>query len=160
MSWLGLGAGPSPPDEFYLKVAKTVIDGSFAAASFGKKPYKSLFPLKKDCPHCKGKGWAWTLGRAQSLLADMSKLAREIRRRSYCRSCLGELSNIAQMEKSQLKELGKGDPRSLFPQQLRWLKNWSLLLLGAISIIVILSAAVPMLFALLGWLLTNLLSIF
>lgn len=103
----------SVPDELCLRLAKTITEGGFERSRFGKKPFVDLFPTKKTCPHCRDKDRrVWDLARAERLLTNIGKLAREIKRGQFCLSCLGQLSEIAEVRK-QLKELGKKDPRSL-----------------------------------------------
>lgn len=142
---------PSVPDEILLRLAKTVVEGGFDGASFGKKPFADLFPPKKSCPHCQGtRRKVWDLGEAGRLLSDVSKLARGIRQRRYCRSCLSRLSEVA-AAKGQLKGLGKGDPTSLAPKLAR-----GCLLIIALSLAVSLLSAAPGIILLLLRMMVNL----
>lgn len=116
VSRLNLKSSPSVPDEFYLRVAKTVIEGKLDRAPLGKKPFVDFFPRKSACPHCGGKQRnPWDLGRMGRLLADTAALARQIKQGRYCLGCLELLSNIAAAEKEHLVELKTGDPQSLSP---------------------------------------------
>lgn len=131
----------SVPDELYLQVAKTVIEGEFKGSHFGKKPFVDFFPTKKTCPHCEdGKRNPWDLGKAGRLLGDMKGLARAIKKRQFCRSCLSQLSGIVKV-REQLGKLGKEDPRSLSFRPLG--RGRTFLRYVGISIIVLVLSSLP-----------------
>jgi len=143
------------PDELCLRLAKTVTEGEFDKDSFRRGSLSTLFPTQVSCPHCGGRrGNVWDVGRAERLLTNIGKLAREIKGGQLCLSCLGQLSNIAAGEKEHLKELDKKDPKTLSTRPRRWGRTFLLLVVA--SIIVILLSSLPSFLWLLARLMVNL----